>query len=304
MNHGSIVRAPFASLLLSLLAFSAHAADWNGRVYDVARGSYLQEAEIRAALRQADVLVLGEKHDTPTVQAQQARAVALALEARPEEAGRWLLGWEFLERRHQSAVTSLFSRFSSALISGIELMDGLMGAGRNRSYLPILEVAAKYHARLRALNLGRDEKAPILKGGLAALDPSLIPPGFAMGGVNYRARFFEVMGGGHAGAEKLERYFEAQCLTDDVMAHELLAEQAAFRVIVNGSFHSDYGDGVVARIRDRAPSMKILQVRLIDAADYSEADLEPALNLADPLQSPRDGQLADWIWFAGEPARQ
>ncbi|MBU6375402.1 MAG: ChaN family lipoprotein, partial [Bdellovibrionales bacterium] len=170
-----------------------------------------------------------------------------------------------------------------------------------RSYLPILEAGVQFQGSLRGLNLARDEKAPVVSGGLKAIDPRLIPPGFALGGPDYWERFEKAMGS-HASPDQLERYFEAQCLVDDVMAYSVLKDEADLRVLINGSFHSDYFDGAVARIQKRAPQLRAKVIRFIDASEYTEADLSPQLNLATPVIDRQYGALADWIWFAGEPS--
>jgi uncharacterized iron-regulated protein len=296
----------FGVLALVTAAFSGApamaATPWSGRVYDVSRQAFLTDAEIHAQLAGVEILVLGEKHDTPSVQLQQARAISETLQANPAAIGRWVLGWEFLNRRDQLAINEAWNLVNVDQISVNDLLDRFMGKGRSRSYAPILEMGVRYAGELRGLNLARDEKAPVVKGGLEALDPSILPPGFAMGGDGYRERFDAVMGGGHATPEQIGRYFQAQCLTDDVMAFELLKGVPALRVLVNGSFHSDYFDAAISRIRARDAVSRLLSIRFIDASDYSEAELSPDLKLAEPVVDSKYGALADWIWFAGEPS--
>lgn len=299
-------RQLFRALLLILcsgITPSASAAGiWNGRVYDVSRQEFLSEEQIRVGLSNVQILVLGEKHDTPSVQLQQARAISEALQANPQASGNWVLGWEFLNRRDQAEIQKAWSQVHSPQ-SIFDFLDRFQGQGRSRSYSPLLEMGVRYSGELRGLNLARDEKAPVVKGGLQALDPSVLPPGFAMGGPEYRERFEAVMGTGHATPEQVGRYFEAQCLTDDVMAYELLKGKSELRVLVNGSFHSDYFDAAIARIRARDLMSRLISIRFIDASDYQETELSPELKLADPVMDSRYGELADWIWFAGEPAR-
>jgi uncharacterized iron-regulated protein len=248
-------------------------------------------------------LVLGEKHDTPIVQLEQARALAEAWEANRDEKKQWILGWEFLNRRDQRVIDGHWSNYRRGLTSDAEFMDRLLGQGRNRSYLPILQVGVQIGAELRGVNLSREEKAPVVRGGISALDPALLPPGFALGGVGYRERFEAVMTGGHASPEQVGRYFEAQSLTDAVMADALMQGAAAFRVLVTGSFHSDYFDGVFARLLAQSSGVhRLLSIRFVDASDYPKSELEPELRLAEPVHHSTYGALADWIWFAGEPS--
>jgi uncharacterized iron-regulated protein len=276
---------------------------WNGRVYDVWKREFISEREAREQLAQVRILVLGEKHDTAAVQAQQARALGWAVES--QQLGpldRWTLGWEFLNASDQSVIDSAWLDLREGRISGEEALDRLQGAGRSRSYLPILLQGLRFGGGLVGVNLSRAQKAPILTGGLASIDPSLIPPEFEMGGPGYRERFEAVMSaGGHATPEQIERYFEAQCLTDDVLAHELLRSRVSFRALVVGSFHSDYFDGVIARLKARAPDQPVHSIRFVDASEYRKDQLEPELVLREPVRHKRYGELADWVWFAGEP---
>lgn len=277
---------------------------WNGRIYDVGSKSFLSEAQSREALARVRILVLGEKHDTPVVQLQQARALDWAVDSQKlGPLDRWTLGWEFLNASDQAKIDSAWLHFREGQSSAEELMDQLQGQGRSRSYLPLLLSGVRFGGALAGVNLSRSEKAPVLAGGLSALDPSKIPPGFEMGGMGYRERFETAMSGGHATPEQMERYFEAQCLTDDVLAYELLKSRVAFRALVVGSFHSDYQDGVIARLRARAPDQSLLTIRFVDASEYRESELSPDLVLREPVEHKRYGALADWIWFSGEPQK-
>jgi uncharacterized iron-regulated protein len=285
---------------------SASTDVWNGRIYDVQARRFLLEKEAREAFSKIQVLVLGEKHDTPQVQLQQSRALEWAVESKGfGPADRWVLGWEFLNRKDQAAIDGAWARFRQGQISGTLLLDDLQGKGRSRSYLPILNAGLRFGGELLGTNLSRQEKAPVVAGGIASLDPSVIgaivPPGFALGGPGYRERFETAMGEGHATPDQMERYFEAQCLTDDVIAYELLKPSVSFRALVVGSFHSDYNDGVVRRLRVRAPDQRIHVIRFVDASEYLLEELDPDLVLREPIRHKRYGDLADWVWFAGEP---
>ncbi len=125
------------------------------------------------------------------------------------------------------------------------------------------------------------------------MDPALLPPGYASGGEHYRQRFTEAMGD-HVPAAKIANYFDAQCLTDDVMAFSL-EEGHGLKILVAGAFHTDYRDGVVKRLEARQSEKIIKSVTIVDASDYSEADLLPL------LLDDRWGALADFVVFVNEP---
>lgn len=306
LSAGLVSAIAFSALAIASRATAAPAPDvWNGRVYDVQSRQFITEAQAREALASVRVLVLAEKHDTESVQVQEARALDWALESQkfgPLE--KWTLGWEFLNRRDQASIDASWTQFKEGALSADQLMDQLQGAGRERTYIPILASGARFGGQLAGVNLSREEKAPVVKDGLSSLDPALIPPGFEMGGPGYRERFEVAMGDGHATPEQIDRYFEAQCLTDDVLAYQLLQSRVRFRALVVGSFHADYFDGVAARIRARAPDQPVHVIRFVDASDYVSADLDPDLILADPVHHKRYGPIANWVWFAGEPRAQ
>ena len=300
----TVILALSSSALASSALLSGGGPDfWNGRVYDVWKRRFITEREARDHLAQVQVLVLGEKHETPVVQAQQARALAWAVESKnlgPLE--RWTLGWEFLNAVDQPAIDAAWSDLREGRIDGDEALDRLQGAGRSRSYLPLLLEGLRLGGVLAGVNLSRSQKAPILSGGLSSIDPALIPPGFEMGSQGYLERFEAVMSeGGHATPEQVERYYQAQCLTDDVLAHELLKARVSFRALVVGSFHSDYFDGVVSRLKARAPDQSVHSIRFVDASEYRKDQLEPEIVLREPILHKRYGELADWVWFSGEP---
>jgi len=65
--------------------------------------------------------------------------------------------------------------------------------------------------------------------------------------------------------EQLYRYYQAQCVKDDAMAESIARyikaqrKQGRSPLVVHlcGAFHSDYGRGTVARLRERMPRAKI-----------------------------------------------
>lgn len=269
--------------------------NWNGRIYDPATGTEVAQGDFALSLSGAKTIVLGEKHYTQAVQQKEAdimRDVVL----KAGRVGSFSLGWEFLELSSRGKIKELYEQFERGDITAQDFLKSTQGTENAYAYEPVLEATKALQGDLWATNLSHEEKRPIVQGGLAAADPSIVPPGFKMGSANYYERFKEEMGHGHATPDMVSHYFDAQCLTDDVMAYWLL-EQAKpdLRFLVVGSFHVDYGDGVVARLRDRAPSEKLLNVRIIDASDYRPDELLPM------LRDPKYGPLADYAVFVNEP---
>jgi hypothetical protein len=61
--------------------------------------------------------------------------------------------------------------------------------------------------------------------------------------------------------------------------------------MVTGSFHADFHDAAVARLKIRAPERSILTVRIADVSDYTDDEI-PGL-LVDPTYGP----VADYVLF-------
>ncbi|MBU6375333.1 MAG: ChaN family lipoprotein, partial [Bdellovibrionales bacterium] len=116
------IGATFLGIVLGT-PVEAQSTVWSGRVYDVSRQEFLNLNQVRFGLQGIEVLVLGEKHDTPQVQIEQARAIRRALESNPQYQNRWVLGWEFLNRRDQAEIDRFWKDYGLGRISGPELLD-------------------------------------------------------------------------------------------------------------------------------------------------------------------------------------
>jgi len=292
---GAIAGLVFAPLR----AQSGEPESWNGRIYEGCSADLVTETQFldRALLNMQ--VILGEKHLTSAVQSRQAWVIEQILERDFFPMQRWTLAWEFLNRKDQKNIDEQVADYLHGNGTAESLVAQLMGSASYGSYAPLFEVLKSKRGDLLATNLSREEKAPVVQNGIGAVNPALLPPGFMMGGDAYFRRFRDAMGG-HASEEKLRNYFAAQCLTDDVIAYtwaQLPENERRFLIV--GSFHSDYDDGVVARIRDRVNGQAPLTLRFIDAADFTRDELNAQWRSL--IQSEEFGPIADFVLFVNEP---
>lgn len=274
---------------------------WSGvaladtRIVDVSTRASLSSEELAQALFRYDTVVIGEEHYTPAVQVAEGEIIrdVSALQKDPSD---FTLGWEFLNYSERERDQGLFSDLLAGKITSEQFLDLTQSHYEQAAaYAPVIEAVRSRGARLLGLNLSHAEKAPILKGGLQALDPALIPPGFEMGSQGYFDRFTEVMSG-HATPEKIHRYFEAQCLTDDVMAYHLIQDsRSSRRFMIAGSFHTDFRDAAVARLMARAPGSNVVTVRIFNAENFGDLSLDQAMS--EVLHDDRYGNVADYAVF-------
>jgi uncharacterized iron-regulated protein len=284
-----------AALLLMSTPATAFAAQWNGRVFDAVNTLEMTQADLVTQLATHPLIVLGEKHDTAAVQNAQAWIIRNVVTAAGMQ-GKFATNWEFLNYTMQAQTVDAFSRFSQGKITGEDFLQETQGDTTNATYIPILEATRDLGGELHGVNISRDDKAPVVEHGISAVNPALLPPGYAKGDQYYWDRFVVAMQG-HATQEEMSNYFDAQCLTDDVLAyHTLQDSNALLRFLVAGSFHTDYFDGTVARLDARgARGDQKTVVRFFDASDYTEDQLKGL------LQDPKYGPVADYVWFVNEP---
>lgn len=268
------------------------------RVYD-SRGKRFADVETMAArAAQADVVFFGEQHDDVGTHRMQ-RALLEAVARRRNDV---VLSMEMFERDVQP-------QLDAYLAGTIDEPTFLKGArpwpNYQRDYRPLLEFARARGWRVVASNVPRPMASAVAKEGVVAVS------GFADSARGWAAaefwcpsdddyfkRFAEVMGGhaapGLDAATTTRRYYEAQCVKDETMAESIVrARETAggqpLVIHVNGSFHSDYGDGTAARVSRRLGKLRTMLITGV-----------PVRNL-DAIEPKNDRKRADWLVFTLGP---
>lgn len=229
-------------------------------------------AEAADALATADVVVLGEIHDSRAV-----HEVHLALiQELHERRGRDLaIAMEMFERDVQSKLLMYLSgdldeyRFREAARPWPNYVP---------DYRPMVQFARRNGIVVLAANAPRELAAKVAREGLAAVqgDPHVARTVSAPED-DYWEAFLEAMKG-HPGvtAETMQRMYQAQCLKDDTMAESIVdhvqRERAAgrrpFVVLVCGHMHSDHRRGTVARVLSRLPGCDVRVLSAEASADF------------------------------------
>lgn len=283
------------TLGFSMSAFAS--SSWNGRIIRVPTQQDISMKELTAGLSKAQVIILGEKHNTSAIQYAQSLIIHNVVTATHQE-NQFLTAWEFLNYPEQDKINLAYARFISGKIDGLGFLIETQGTTNNASYIPILDITKILQGNLIGVNISREAKQPVVEGGIGAVDPQYLPPDFAMGSTGYHQRFIDIMTG-HGSPERIENYYAAQCLTDDIMAYTLQKNfNIPLQFLITGSFHTDYFDGVVNRIKIRLPEKSVIVVRLIDASEYDEQELNDML--PDILYDKTYGNIADYVYFVNE----
>jgi uncharacterized iron-regulated protein len=261
-------------LPLFLVVSLVQSASASERIFDVRERREIPREEFLLRIAGVDELVVGEKHDTPSVQNAEARLFAEFAKQRKTPV---TFAWEFWNWSDRYKLDSVYREFADGIIDGKKFLRWMFGQSNPQlTYLPVMEAVKRAGAKVLPLNLTRDEKAPVVQGGISRVDPELLPPGFEMGGKGYLARFIAAMGG-HGDPTMIANYFAAQCLVDDVAAfHFARDRETGDGFMIIGGFHSRYFDGVWKRLEKRSPGRSRLLVEIGEIGD--EQDWEAVMN--------------------------
>jgi uncharacterized iron-regulated protein len=269
------------------------------RVYASAQKRFADFESLAAAVAKADVVFVGEQHDSVNTH----RFEREFLEAVQRRRSDVVLSLEMFERDVQEPL----AHFSMGHIEeSAFLSEARPWPQYARDYKPLVDFALAQSWSIVAANVPRDIAAAVSKSGMSALDarPDAEKAWFAHDrdcapkGA-YFDRFREAMTGHEKDAPSMDaatltRYYESQCLKDETMAESIAQAYAAgsiggkrpLVISINGSFHSDYGDGTVSRTRRRLPGKQIVVITVL-----------PVDNL-DTLKPDKDlRKRADWAVF-------
>lgn len=247
----------------------------------------IELAELGERVAGAEVVFFGELHNDPgTHQLQLA-----LLEEISRHTDRVILSLEMVERD----VQPLLDAYLAGRITESEfLAESRPWSNYATDYRPLVEFARERGWPVLAANVPRPIAAQVSRGGLDTLQA--LPTGeraFVATEARcprdaYYARFVEAMGE-HPGFDDamVMRFYEAQCIKDETMAESIVAALEAHPgsliVHMNGSFHSDFGQGVPERVARRRPGTRMLILTGLPVEDPGVATGAGELERADFL---------------------
>lgn len=266
------------------------------RVVDARTHGAISFDQMVSRLSRSKVVFLGEQHGDPeTHRAELALLTAIARSGRPV-----IVSLEMFERDVQSVLDD----YLTGRLSEQEVLARSRPWPRYATdYRPLVELAKSRSWRVIASNVPRPIASAIGRAGLRVLD-TLTVRAHASSEVScpddaYRARFLDQMrshspgpGGAQSGdslpTAVAERFYLAQCVKDETMAESIVralrfAPANAIAVHFNGAFHSEYGQGVVERVRRREPRWDLATVVAIPVDEPATATHAAPEGLADFL---------------------
>ena len=231
-----------------------------------AKGRPLAHKGMMKRLKQADIILFGELHNN-------AIAHWLQLEVTRElvAAGPLVLGAEMIERDDQTTL----DRYLRGEIDPAAY-DTLARLWKNHAsdYKPLVDLAKAHDLPFVAANVPRRYARAVNRGGFEALDTVpgterawIAPLPIAFDPELPRYRYMLTMMGDHGTPDMVK----AQALKDATMAHSIVEHfRPGHRFIhYNGSFHSDYFEGINWYLQRMRPDLKRITIATVTQAEVN-----------------------------------
>lgn len=252
-------------------------------VYSTAGKKAISFSEMVSELGKAQVIFFGEQHDDSLGHRLQDALYTALLDAH----GEVTLSLEMFETDVQLVVDEYLQGF---ITQGKLIAEGRAWDDYLDHYHSMVETAKERGQKVVAANAPRRYVNLVSRKGLDALNElpkrskQWLPPlPVQVGDSTYRARFDEIMGGGHG--MDMDRFFEAQCLWDGSMAYRVFKAwkgNKSTRILhLNGRFHTDYRGGTYAELKRLSPRLKIMNISCFEVEDAEAVDWTEYAGIAD-----------------------
>jgi uncharacterized iron-regulated protein len=272
-------------LLLPLLAFAPAGERPAYRLF-TAQGQPADYDQMLTQLAQADVVLFGEQHNDPIahwLELQLAKDLA-----RAKGPGKLVLGLEMFERDVQPLVASYAA---GTLADSAFERQSRPWPNYTTDYRPLLQFARNQQITVVGTNVPRRYAQQVARGSLAALDklpadekayvaPLPLVVDYELPGYKNMAAMFGGMSSAHGGGAR--NVIQAQALKDATMAATIRRSLVPGQTLLhlNGSYHSDHHDGIVAYLRGGKPALRLQTLSVVSQSQLQQLDKEN-INLVD-----------------------
>ena len=216
----------------------------------------------------ADVVLFGEYHNNPIAHWLQRTLIKDLQPKRP-----LILGAEMLERDNQEAL----DRYLQGAIDqkGLDTLARLW-SNYKTDYKPLVDFAKKHQRPFVATNIPRRYANLVYKKGLQALDtlPAIERPWLVRLPFPYDGSLSQYVQMKKMARHDTENLPLAQAIKDATMAESILAhlKPATLFVHFNGSYHSDYFQGIYWYLKRERPDLRILTIATTTQAELRRLD--------------------------------
>ena len=253
-----------------LLTVGSWAQDKKAYVFFDKNGRRTSYKKLLRKSEKADIVLFGEYHNNPIAHWLELELLKDLQPKRP-----LVLGAEMLERDNQEAL----DRYLQGAIDQKGL-DTLACLWKNykTDYKPLVDFAKKHQLPFVATNIPRQYANLVYKKGIQALDTLasaekqwIVRLPFAYDGSLSQYEKMKKMSG-----HNTENLPMAQAIKDATMAESILAHLKPNSLFVhfNGSYHSDYYQGIGWYLRRERPNLRILTIATTSQAALKKLEKE------------------------------
>lgn len=281
-------------LLLCAISISAGAAAaLPGHIWDVAAGQEISRATLFERLRSAQVVLLGETHDSPAHHGMQLEAI----DAITSTGARPALVMEQFDTTMQAAMDTARAAASPSAEALAQAGRLDRGGWRSEYYLPLIERALHLDLPVRAANFPREAARELTHAGADALSApawQALATDRVWSAERQTILEREIVSGhcGHDLGPLQDGMIAAQRARDATMADVILSQASSGAIAIIGRGHARKDIAVPIYLAARDPALRVASVGLI------EADPQRAL----PTEYAESG-LYDYLWFSAATPR-
>lgn len=248
------------------------------------KGKTVKYKKMIKVLSDADMVFFGEYHSNPISHWMQLEMAQSFYEIKGNEL---FFGAEMFENNNQLVLNEYLAGFypEDKMLPEITQLWGNYGT----DYKPLLDFAKENKLRFIATNIPRRYASMINKKGIDALK-ELSPEALAFIGPDLEKYFDPTlkayaemadMMGGHVPPNMLNIQ-TAQASKDVTMAHFSLENfnEGNFYFHFNGSYHSNYSQGIIWWINKKEPGLVIKSIATVNRSEWDEMTKEEKFNIA------------------------
>ncbi|TGD83406.1 iron-regulated protein [Hymenobacter wooponensis] len=243
-------------------------------------------------LAAADVVFFGEQHNDPIAHWLELQLTKDLLRLKQ---GQVVLGLEMFERD----VQPLVDQYTTGELTDKEFEEqSRPWPNYTTDYKPLVQLAKQQKFRVIGTNVPRRYATQVAKGSLTALNdlpaeekawlmPLPLTVDYELPGYKNMAKMF---GGDAAHAAGVQNIIQAQALKDATMAHFLNQGRPEGHLLLhlNGSYHSDNHDGILAYLRQINPKLRVLTISTVLQEQLGKLDKENEQKADFVLAVPQD----------------
>ena len=237
-------------------------------------------------LAQADIVLFGEQHNDALTHWLELQVAKDLLKLK--KPNQLVLGMEMFERD----VQPLVAQYAAGTLADTAFeRQARPWPNYATDYRPLLQFARDNHVAVVGTNAPRPFAKVVAQRSLSALDKipandrALLAPlplkvDYDLPGYKNMAAMFGGDSKAHGGGA--QNIIQAQALKDATMAHFIQTSLTAGQTLLhlNGSYHSDHHDGIVAYLRQYAPKLRIKTLSVVTQEQLQQLEKEQ-VNVAD-----------------------